>query len=359
MSGFVYSLRKLHGKIYEKKVDFKNKLILKKYIKLPMDKKVYFIGTPDYPNLGDSAIAISEMIFLEKCGFTKEQIKEFTQFEYRTNKKYISKLIKKDYLICGIGGGNLGNQWYPEEEFRYSFIDTFTKNPMIIFPQTIYFTPDEKGEKALEKSYSHYNNHNNLTIVAREKKSYDLLNQYYSVPKKMLTPDIVLSSSMKDFGVKPAERNGVLLVFRSDEEKSMSDKDRKEIFLTLDSLGLNYKKTDMYSDCNITKENRLDCVRNKMQDFASSRLVVTDRLHGMIFAAITETPCIVFSNYNHKVKGTYEWIKYLPYIKYVDNIDEATKLIPELLKIENCKFDNKPLLPYFEKLAGVVKQYVN
>ena len=62
-----------------------------------------------------------------------------------------------------------------------------------------------------------------------------------------------------------------------------------------------------------------------MQEFCDAKLVITDRLHGMIFAAISETPCIVFSNYNHKVGGTYEWIKQLPYIRYVENMGEAKK----------------------------------
>lgn len=59
---------------------------------------------------------------------------------------------------------------------------------------------------------------------------------------------------------------------------------------------------------------------NKFKDFQKSKLVITDRLHGMVFCAISGTPCIAFSNYNHKVKGTYDWIKDLDYIKYVDNI---------------------------------------
>ena len=88
-------------------------------------------------------------------------------------------------------------------------------------------------------------------------------------------------------------------------------------------------------------------------------MVVTDRLHGMVFAAISGTPCIVFSNYNHKVQGTYEWIKYLPYIKYAESVSEAPNYIPELLAMKDCRYDNTPLLPYFEKLAQVVKDCSN
>ena len=46
-------------------------------------------------------------------------------------------------------------------------------------------------------------------------------------------------------------------------------------------------------------------VYNKLTEFASARLVITDRLHGLIFSAITNTPCIAFDNLSGKVHGTY------------------------------------------------------
>mgnify|MGYP002520369981 CR=1 FL=1 len=95
----------------------------------------------------------------------------------------------------------------------------------------------------------------------------------------------------------------------------------------------------------------------KLVQFSRAKVLVTDRLHGMVFAAITGTPCIVLSNYNHKVKGTYEWIRYLPYIRYAESVDDVEKYLPEILALENCEYDNKPLLPYFERIAEVVKKY--
>ena len=353
-NGAIYSLRKMHGYLFEKKNHLKNKLKWRKYLTLPFGKKVYLVGTPEHTNIGDSAIVLAEIFFINKS-ISANRVKEITVQEYQKNRHLISSCINKKYLVCGHGGGNIGNQWYAEELLRYDYLYDFSNNNTVIFPQTIYFTSDEEGIDAKEKSRFHYNAHNNLTIVAREHKSFELLNDLYSNPAKIITPDIVLSSTMDDYGIINTSRNGVLLVFRNDKEKAMSDSDRNLIIEGFEKEKIRFKITDMHSECPITKKNRFDCVRKKLQEFVQSNLVITDRLHGMVFAAITGTPCIVLSNYNHKVKGTYEWIKYLPYIKYAENVSDVEKYIPELLAMDNCKYDNTPLKPYFDKLAEVVK----
>ncbi len=253
----------------------------------------------------------------------------------------------------------MGNQWMGEEVLRRDVTALFPDNPTIIFPQTIYYTPDEAGQLEQKQSVPIYNGKKNLTLVAREQTSCEIMGQLYPDTALLLTPDIVLSATMETFGVEPGDRDGVLLCMRSDAERSMSDEDRNAVEAALQEQGFSYRKTDMYCKEAVTKENRSDRVREKMQEFVSAKLVITDRLHGMVFAAITGTPCIVFSNYNHKVRGTYEWIKYLPYIRYAETVKDVERYLPELLEMENCQYDNSPLLPYFEKLAQVVKGYAS
>ena len=51
----------------------------------------------------------------------------------------------------------------------------------------------------------------------------------------------------------------------------------------------------------------------------------------MIFATLTGTPCIAFDSISGKVKGVYEWIKDLEYVKFANNIEEAIKYTDILL----------------------------
>ena len=82
-------------------------------------------------------------------------------------------------------------------------------------------------------------------------------------------------------------------------------------------------------------------VKNKLEQFKKAKLIITDRLHGMIFAAITSTPCIALGNYNHKIKSCSETLEHLGYIKYVDNVEEIDENIKYLMSNEFEKYDNK------------------
>ena len=182
------------------------------------------------------------------------------------------------------------------------------------------------------------------------------MDSLYPNAKTLLTPDIVLYTTPKDYGVEKMARSGILWCMRSDAEKSLSKDFENELFAYIEKFNLSIKKTDMHCRGDITKENRLIKVKEKMEEFSSSKIVITDRLHGMVFATLTATPCIVFGNYNHKVSGTYEWISYLPYIRYVNTMEDAKKNFEELLNLGEQTFDNTPLIPYFEKLNEFIKE---
>lgn len=61
----------------------------------------------------------------------------------------------------------------------------------------------------------------------------------------------------------------------------------------------------------------------KLDQFRKSNIILTDRLHGMIFALITGTPAIVFDNKNHKVKFSYlDWLQNVDYIYFADQMSK-------------------------------------
>ena len=322
----------------------------------PLGKKALILGSSEHENLGDSAIVIAEKKFLENCGYSSNHIKEITYTEYIGGSGLIKRYISKKWLICGLGGGSMGNQWFYDEEMRRSFIKDFPNNRIIIFPQTLFYSNDEEGKKEESNSIPIYEGHKKLSLFAREKTSYDLMKSLYPNTKVFLSPDIVLSTDLNDYGIISQCRKGILLVFRSDAEKNVELQVVKQIEKSLTESEYSYRITDTNVGIFAHKKNRLDLVKKKLQEFADSKLVITDRLHGMVFSVITGTPCIVFNNYNHKVLGTYEWIKDLDYVKFANSADEAIGYIPKLLNMQSCSYDKNMLKTSFETLKKEISQ---
>lgn len=105
-------------------------------------------------------------------------------------------------------------------------------------------------------------------------------------------------------------------------------------------------------------DEREELLEEKWQEFRNSELVVTDRLHGVIFAAITSTPCIVIDNYNHKVKGVYQWLKKFEFIKYCKDMKEITSQINCFSEINQLDiiYNEKIFDHYYNKIIKVLKE---
>ena len=74
----------------------------------------------------------------------------------------------------------------------------------------------------------------------------------------------------------------------------------------------------------------------------------------MIFCAITGTPCIVVNSRSPKVRGCYEWIRHLDYIRF---IDDPAALAAEYATIPQTAhvYDNSSLQHYYDELSNTMK----
>ena len=351
-----YPLRAFHGQMYEKKKENEKHRQHRKLLKSSTPDTIFLLGTPVHPNIGDNAIALAELMFLQKILPQDRPILEVTEEMFKKNKELVIQRIKKTGAgpIIWHGGGNMGDLWTDQERMRKTAFEAFGTKRIIAFPQTIYYSDTERGRSLAEASVPLYNGKPGLTLMAREPRSYEIMKALYPDTDIRLMPDIVLSASAEAFGVLPQQRSGVLMCLRNDVEKSVQDAVWETLKERIVQSCETFRVTDMDAGIMTDQQNRLEIVRKKMQEFRGAKLAVTDRLHGMVFAALTGTPCIVLSNYNHKVKSTYEWIRYLPFIRYADTLQEAELALPELLSVGECKFDNAPLIPFFDQLAEIV-----
>lgn len=327
-----------------------------KYIKYDNEKtKIVVALAADYGNLGDVAITYAQTNFLKKI-FRDVEVIDFPISETFTEIKSLKKIINPDDIITIVGGGNTGDMYDDIEFCRQFVIQQFPNNRIVCFPQTIDFSETNAGQKALDRSRRIYGNHNRLSLSAREERSYNTFSQFFTKNKVVMAPDIVLSLDESKPSVK---REGITLVLRADNEKNMSKDAQQEL---INVVSANY--TVRFNDTHINRSRmtvderkaELNCIWNI---FRKSEIVITDRLHGMIFCAITNTPCIAIDNSNKKVSGVYNaWLKDISTIKVIEklNADEVMKTIENLLTKYNNNNSNYISRNNFKGLIRLLKE---
>ena len=309
-------------------------------------KTIFLIGVPHHNNLGDNAIAEAEERFI------KENFPDchYYEIEEECVEKKISEIKEKvsdKDIIFYHGGGNMGDEYLYIEEERRKVVEEFANNLIIFFPQTIFF----KDRKELEKSKDIYAKHKKLVIIAREEFSYRIMKKEFKNNKVIKTPDIVTYLNETKNNEK---RESLLCIFRKDVEAKITEEEKSLIH----KYGKKFFNKIEYDDtaCGdpIPAEKRLEKLENMFEKYRKAKLVITDRLHGMIFAAITSTPCIALSNYNHKVKYTAKYLADLGYIKYIDDLCNMDAIINELLNTKYEPYDNKKAKEKFNQIIEIV-----
>lgn len=314
-------------------------------------KKVVLFGVPTYGNIGDAAIVLATEKFIKDNLSEYEYVKVLDD-ETEQKIEELQKILTNEDIILLQGGGNLGDQYVLLEERRRIIIQAFPNNKIILMPQTIYFNNTEYGKNELEKSKKVYNSHKYLTLISREKISLELMKKEFYNANVILTPDIVMYLNKTEV----RERNGVLLALRSDLEKVLTDdkiqKINQDISKYFDSITTT--DTHLVVDTPIYCNTREKVFEEKIEEFRNAELVITDRLHGMIFAAITSTPCIAMSNYNHKIQSSFEWLKTQKYIKFLDDVNSLEEAIIELKDYKNCRYNNEFAKKEYRKILDVI-----
>lgn len=169
---------------------------------------------------------------------------------------------------------------------------------------------------------------------------FGLKHKKIAVPKDFTSPveEIVNAVvALEDILVNNMHREGITLLFRNDIEKIVDDKSIDIIRERILEKNIPLIVTDtieakrVYSDAKREKE-----VLEKINLINKSKLVITDRFHGMVFAVITHTPVIAFKSYDSKISSGVKWFENLGNVHLVENgdIESVFKLIDRYLKTD-------------------------
>lgn len=311
---------------------------IKKYIKLSIaypdygvvfkklmaqgKKRAIFIGSPVHGNLGDQLIALECLDFIQDLGY--EELIEIPEFVYELFPQRISIQPLDDVFITG--GGWMGDM-YEDELVIESIIKNWPNNRIVILPQTIFFSGSNVMSSP-EQLRRVFNKASNLIVCVRDRQSYEVCLTLLGLGREQcfLLPDMALLK-LKDIIIKDyTQTNRVLFSLRNDTEKIQKTDILKKIIKSLEKEGIKcvYSSTVLNQKIGPFKK-RTNAIQDKISEFNYADLIVTDRLHSMVFSLLAGTKCIALDNSTHKVSGVYqEWLKDIPGLLVLDNADQLT-----------------------------------
>ncbi|WP_341873340.1 polysaccharide pyruvyl transferase family protein [Enterococcus faecium] len=315
-------------------------------------KKIYVFLSTDYSNLGDHALTLSQLQLLNNKEFADYDIIEYSVDDTIEAVMLLRNRINEEDIITLKGGGNIGLEYFREELYRRLIINSFPKNKIVMFPQTVYFPETKKGNIELKNTMTTFNHHKNLHLFFRDVESFNTIKKYIK-NNIYLVPDIVFSMKTEQImNLSECERqkNKALFCLRNDREKLLTNEMKQNLKNVVSEHGYNIYETDSVKTYEINKDNRIKELIKFFKVIASSSFVVTDRLHGMIFCVITNTPCIVINTYNHKVVGQYDWIHSNRNVHLLNNMED----FPEIIRNLNLSYDNFDGLLELRKMHEII-----
>ena len=314
-------------------------------------RRVFIIGSEDYKDLGEHHTAISELEYLQKV-LPEHRIIEITATEYEAVRKLLRFIIRRKDLICMPGGGSIGSYDQPAAIIRNELLRKYPKHRKIIFPQSVHYEASQEGKLQLEEDQRLINKSKNLTLCLREGHSFELARQYFTC-NTILVPDIVLYS---DYSERiRSERRGALLLLQSDGEGAFTPQDRQLVETIVRQNMQELRLNDIRLISDVIIYDRKDVVEAFLHKIAQSEYVVTDCLQGMVFSAITQTPCIIITKHNDIIAGVYEWVSKLEYILRIDEPGDLLEAVQRITKVNPAGCNNLNFLEGFDVMTKHIR----
>ena len=302
---------------------------------------------PTHQNLGDYALYISAKKMI-KDFYPNHNILELKISEMPNKIFHYRNLMNKETdLVFLIGGWNMGSRYLTEEFNRQAIFYFFRKFKRIQLPQSASYENSLKGKAVLKISkYIFKKNRDQILLTARDKKSYDFFKSKFNV-KVVLLPDSVLYLNYKN---KKEREDKVLFCLRDDKESNFTDNEKQKIKDLIKSKYQNLSEFDtMNRKSNIPNDIAFDQL---IENISTAKLIITDRLHGLIFSYITNSNVIALPTCDHKLTNFYNWIKDSKKAKLAVNLDSFHDIILQ----EN--FNNQDSNLSFENQFWILKNEI-
>lgn len=277
---------------------------------------VALVDFPYHQNSGDSLIYLGERAHLKAMGVSVGYVCDL----FRYNDKELRRRVPVGPILLH-GGGNLGDRWVRHQEFREKVIADFPDRRIIQLPQSLEFNTAD-GILQAQRAFS---NHPDLVLLLRDSRSLERAQQLFQENSVAFCPDMA-------FGVGPLKRVHhanveMLLLLRKDSESvprtfKTGSASTRQVDWGLEGNAAKVMRglllpgsfaqrvprlvRTMYPALRSAHElmARLN-VQDARRILADGLVVITDRLHAAVLAALSGISVVAVDNVSGKISAAY------------------------------------------------------
>jgi pyruvyl transferase EpsO len=277
---------------------------------MPPTRPVIYLDYPVHDNVGDLLIHQGADAFLEDYGYNvlgRFSIHDFCRTQqvgeplvvFKPSVRDLDNLIKRN--DCGLalhGGGNLGDLWPHFQMFREMLITRYHDIPIVILPQSVHFESSTGRARAAHV----FGRHRQLFTFVRDVESLNFIREHCGGAGEVM-PDMAhqLWGRLAFMPFVTAKPCGTLIQRRRDKERRRESattpaafdwedlKSKGDVF-ALRALRkwqiVDNPLRHWVSNYALWRPYRDGLVRRAIDRFRSYERIDTDRLHGLILAAL-------------------------------------------------------------------------
>lgn len=317
---------------------------------------VAIVDAPNQRNVGDALIWLGELEYLRSLGLKIEYVADLWSYDAKALRKAMPTGV-----ILLHGGGNFGDLWIGHQILREIVATDFPDYKIVQLPQSIHFEDAQRAKLADEV----LGRHPDLTVLVRESQSLGRAQQ--SLPNVAVEFCYDMALGWTPSKIPDRDERGLLAIARADVEASSSLDSVDEDWivgqhLTVTDWGprgmssvawhgarsltrvhrfyararrklpyLPVNLPDKFGTWALARTNSAN-VSGAVDLYSHARVIVTDRLHAHVLAALLGKPHVVLDNSYGKVSGIFqEYTGQFSTARYAADLDTARGVAASLV----------------------------
>ncbi|WP_068151965.1 polysaccharide pyruvyl transferase family protein [Rhodococcoides corynebacterioides] len=294
---------------------------------------VALLDHPHYFNAGDHLIYSGTPAYLNALGCSVDHVCA----PHTYDAELLEQLVPSGPILL-LGGGNFGDRWPMHQWFRERVVADFPHRRIVQLPQSFDFT--DAG--ALAATRSIYEEHPDLTVLVRDREGAERTAEAFPTTAVRFCPDLAFGATV----TAPAEPEvDIVVLARRDAEAVERPPALRPDEEQVDwSLGASANAQWWASAAIEAGVWRLPWLRRRVHPIARvvmdhrtamnldaacarpgrGRVVVTDRMHGGVLAALLGRPVFLVDNVNKKVSAIVrDYLGTLPDVELATDFADA------------------------------------